>query len=274
MEDDSLKGDIFKGFGDDKGKGRYTRFFIPLFGIIIIAGLLIYMVFSFIGNSGDATGSAVRDLSEDDKLKQAAAEENERLLGEIGLNLGDGTVTSEGVAGDANGNSAGTAANGAAATSTATTITSKAGALSSIIELREYNKVKKTIEIARMVTDISGYVDKVDNSQITNPWQTIISCAYEGCDDSSFVNMIDAIATTDMSATKNQAIHSLIETYNYWDGRNTVLFSGSITKTNKLILTNFGGSVIGKWNEMITCNGKCDNFKNNLFELIEMLNNY
>ena len=159
-------------------------------------------------------------------------------------------------------------------TITTTTVSNYLGAMDKVIELRQASKARDTIEIAELVTDMNLYLEGLEETRtLLLPWQRLISCAYTGCDESTFVAMIDAFATEDLHNTDHMTVHSVIETYNYWDGKNTVLFSESLTKTNKQVLDNYNSEVISNWNEMIRCNGECGDFNDQLFELVSLVIN-
>ena len=156
-------------------------------------------------------------------------------------------------------------------TLTETTITNYLSAISKVIELRTASKDNDLVKTAALVTDLKLYIENLDDtSNLITPWQRLVSCSYGGCDDFVFVDMIDAIATEDLDHIDHKTVHSLVETYQYWDGKNTVLFSVSLTKTNEEIL-RYNGGTISKWNEMIGCNGNCDNFNTLFFDLVEFI---
>ena len=248
MADEENKENIFKGFGDDKGqdKGSSIKFIVSVIAIVVVLGVFIYLVATLTG-SKDPTTMAVADLSAEE---QSAVDENQEALAGIGLDTVGTEATTEGADGYAT----------EGATLTETTITNYLTAIKKVLELRESSKQADTLKIANTVADLNLYLKGLGSAtNLLNPWQKVI--------------LLDAFATKDLTNADHQSIHSLIETYNYWDGKNTILFSTSLTKTNSLILDNYTPDTIGKWNEMIKCNGQCENFTPLLFELMGMMIN-
>lgn len=262
MADEENKENIFKGFGDDKGqdKGSSIKIIVSVIAIVVVLGVFIYLVATLSG-SKDPTTMAIADLSTEE---QSAVDENQEALAGIGLDTVGTEAAKEGADGYA--------AEGA--TIKETTITNYPTAMQKVLELRESSKQADTLKIANTVADLDLYLKGLGSAtNMFNSWQKVIACVYAGCDDLVYIDMLDAFATKDLTSADHQSVHSLIETYNYWDGKNTILFSTSLTKTNSLILDNYTPDTIGKWNELIKCNGQCENFTPLLFELMGMMMN-
>lgn len=261
MADEENKENIFKGFGDDKeqDKGRTLKIIVSVIAVVVVLGVFIYLVATL--SSSDPTTMAIADLSADE---QKAVDENQEVLAGIGVDTAGTEATKEGADGYAT----------EGATLTETTISNYLTAMNKVLELRESSKQADTLKIANNVADIDLYLKGLnDATSLLAPWQKVVACVYNSCDDKVFVDLIDTFAIKDLTNIDHQSVHSLIETYNYWDGKNTLLFSSSLTKTNKLILDNYVPGTIGKWNEMIKCNGQCENFTPLLFELMGMMLN-
>ncbi len=256
------KDNIFKGFGDqeDEKKGK-MKVLVPVIGVVIVLGLFIYLVASLIGTD-DTTTMAVSDLNDE----ESAIQENQQLMESIGVDAQTDEV--------AQGTEAelGTVPGNAAADQPVlkeTTITNYLAAIKKVLELRTASNSQDLVKTAELVTDIQLYIDGLESdASLVSPWQRTIACVYTGCENEVYINMIDAFASQDLSNSKHLLISSLIETAQYWDGKNTVLFSASLTKTNKMILETSKANVISQWNEMIKCNGVCSEFNSLLFQTI------
>ena len=274
VDEDQNQENIFKGFGEEASddKKDNLKYIVPAVGVVIVLGLFIYLISTFMG--GDPTTMAVADLSDEDEGKLAAVQANQELLEQVtiqnaNVELG-ATVSDSATLSETSGNLIEDEV--LEVDLTETTITNYLRAINKVIELREASSNKDLLNTASFVTDVKKYIDGLDDSRnLITPWQGIISCVYDGCDDSAYTNMIDAIAREDISNKDHSAIHAVIETYQYWDGKNTVLFSQSLTSTNDVILRTYNSLVIEKWNEMIICNGECSEFDDLLFELIGLI---
>ncbi|MFH1439041.1 MAG: hypothetical protein ABIG89_00620 [Candidatus Woesearchaeota archaeon] len=262
------KEELFKGFGDeeDSKKGN-TKMIVSVIAVIVVIGLFIFLIAALTGTD-EPTTLAVADLSGSEE-ELAATQANQDALQEIGI---EPAIVSEEQGTDNIDILSTNADEGTANTITQTTINNYLQAMNKIIELRKYSNEADLIKTADIISDLSLYLEMLeDDTNLMNSWQKIISCAYTVCDDYVYVDMIDVIATQDTRNTDHQTVHSLIETYNFWDGRNTVLFSESLTRTNKMITKNYNTEIVSKWNEMIRCNGGCDNFNNLLFDMLGLV---
>jgi hypothetical protein len=256
------KENIFKGFGDqeDEKKGK-MNVLIPVIGVVIVLGLFIYLVASLIGTD-DTTTMAVSDLTDE----EAAVQENQQLLEGIGVDTQTGEVTSSAQA-ELDAESIGVTAE--QPTLKETTITNYFTAVKKVLELKSASDSQDLVKTAELVTDIQLYIDGLESgASLVSPWQRVIACVYTGCENEVYINMIDAFASQDLTNSKHKLISSLIETAQYWDGKNTVLFSASLTKTNKMVLDTSDAGLISQWNQMIKCNGACNEFNSLLFQTI------
>ena len=268
MEEEENKDNLFNGFGGDKDdkKANY-KIYLSVAAVVVVLGVFIYLISALVGTDGPTT-MAVVDLSEEEL---AAVQENQQALEELGIEFDTGSdvVGADGTVGD------GLGEDGLLADEPVlehTTITTYLGSVNKILGLRTASKESDTIKVAEFVADLDLYLDGLeDSTDLIRPWQKIIACAYSGCDDAVFVNFIDAVATQDMTNVDHKTIHALVETFNYWDGKNTVLFSHSLKSTNKLVVENYNSETISKWNEMIRCNGACENSNDLLFEMIGLI---
>ena len=140
-----------------------------------------------------------------------------------------------------------------------------------IIDLRKLSKENNLVEIANKVTDINKEIESIKNPSINTNWQVIVGCVYETCSDAKFLALIDAASINDLKGT-NEVIHSIVETYNFWDGRNIIYFSQSLSNTNNLIEELNDKKISNSWDEVVKCNSKCDDFTDKIFNLIELIN--
>lgn len=141
-----------------------------------------------------------------------------------------------------------------------------------IIDLRKLSKNNNMVEIASKVTEMNKEIESIKNPSINTNWQVIVSCIYEKCSDDKFFSLIDAASIRDLKGT-NEVIHSIVETYNFWDGKNVLQFSQSLSSTNNLIKGLNNKKISAAWDDVVKCNAKCDGFTDKLFDLIEYINN-
>ncbi|MBT4824774.1 hypothetical protein HN695_04105 [Candidatus Woesearchaeota archaeon] len=275
MEEEEInqeeKTNIFSGFGEDKedNKNKNMKIIVSVVGAVVVLALFIYLISGLTG-SNTATTLAIADLEDTEEAQL----ENQAVLEEIGIITADNDLETETGIESLNDLDDGFETDEFETTITTTTVSNYLQAVDKVLELRQATESRNTIEIAELVTDMNLYLEDLEETRtLLLPWQRLISCAYTGCDDTVFVAMIDAFATEDLNNKDHMTVHSVIETYNYWDGKNTVLFSGSLTTTNKLVLDNYNSEVISKWNEMIRCNGDCGEFNDMLFDLVGLIIN-
>jgi len=144
--------------------------------------------------------------------------------------------------------------------------------ITKIIELRENSEADKTIGIANSVTEINNVLEDLKKSTINTAWQALVGCVFEDCKDDEYINMINAVAINDLNE-RNEVIYSVIETYNFWNGKNIIYFSESLSKTDSLIQQLRDEELAQKWKEVIDCDGKCESFTHKTVELIYLINN-
>jgi len=134
-----------------------------------------------------------------------------------------------------------------------------------IIELRTYSQNEDLINVAEVITELKA--NNIISSPIArNPWQNIITCVYSSCEDKAYLDLIDVVVIT-QSNKDTELIHSIIETFNYWDGKNLLEFSESLTDTNQLIAKRSDALQL-QWNSIVECNAECSEFTDQIISLI------
>ncbi|MFH0978127.1 MAG: hypothetical protein V1837_02375 [Candidatus Woesearchaeota archaeon] len=141
-----------------------------------------------------------------------------------------------------------------------------------ILDLRDYSNSGDIVKIADSVSWLNQEVENYDAAEIKVGWQAIVGCAYQKCSDADYLSMIDAISIKQIAKNNNGLIHSLIETFNLWNGKNQVYFSDSLSTTNALITGLKNASVTAAWNNLVTCNGICETFSSQTLGLIKLIN--
>ncbi len=142
-----------------------------------------------------------------------------------------------------------------------------------IILLRKASIQEDVVKTAFYITKIEKLIKEMQSQEIVPAWQKAINCAYNSCDDKVFLELIDIAAISELDKGRNSIIHSLIRSASLWDGQNIVLFSESLTQTDKQIEEINSQSVSETWSKTISCNGRCSEFNDLVIDLIEKLNN-
>lgn len=114
---------------------------------------------------------------------------------------------------------------------------------------------------ARLITLIDKRLENEDRQEVKNGWDEILGCAYQGCTDKNYLELISDI-------TNNDAIESLIQTYEYKQAGEVVEYSKSLDRTDKE-LKKEDSEVKTAWQEWVDCEEGCED---NLFELISLIN--
>jgi hypothetical protein len=132
-----------------------------------------------------------------------------------------------------------------------------------VLELRENSDLVRT---AQIVTRLDSH-QLMGSPVLKSAWQKLVGCAYDGCDDSAYLDMIETLCLLQPNAN-TVLIHSLIENYKLWDGKNVVDFSESLTRTNQLVAQR-SESIRNKWSDIVGCNAECSTFNDKMFDFIE-----
>ncbi len=174
---------------------------------------------------------------------------------------------------DKNGNSIVDKLTGKSTTSATSTVSSK-DTINNLIELKTASKNKDTIRIAELVTLVNRYIDENNDNTILNSWQkNVVGCVYQGnCPDPAYLQVIDTITSANLDNKNSIMIHGVIETANLWNSQNLVIFSDSLTNTNRLIKENGNVNIKDQWNDVVVCNGVCSDFQNKIFNLVKTIN--
>jgi len=144
--------------------------------------------------------------------------------------------------------------------------------IQNVLSLRENSNSGDTIKTAQMVSWLNNEVENIDAAEVKVAWQTVVGCAYQKCSDSTYLSMIDAMSIKTITKGNNDVIHSLIETYQLWNGKNQIYFSDSLSRTNALITALNNQAVNNAWQTLVTCNGVCETFSSQTLDLIRLIN--
>jgi len=141
--------------------------------------------------------------------------------------------------------------------------------INEIINLRSSQNDK--LKIAEEISLINDKVTNADDPKITSAWQETLTCAYDNCND-EYILLIDAVALHKLK-DNNKLIHSTIETYKFWDGKNPIYLSESISQTNELVLT-YDDKTKDLWKDILDCKGDSCNLEQKTIDLITKVNSY
>ncbi len=143
------------------------------------------------------------------------------------------------------------------------------GIIRQIIALRKQSSSHDTVKIAESISLLNEKIRKTNNAAAITAWQEATACAYEECADRVYIKLMDAVAAADLNDKTNRLIHSIVDTYMLWDGKNIIYFSDSLDKTNKGIKELNQPSITIIWDDIVQCNNKCASFSDKTVTLIE-----
>lgn len=142
--------------------------------------------------------------------------------------------------------------------------------IKSIVNLRENSKVYEKSIIASQIVEINEYIEEINSDFVNNPWQETLNCAYSGCDDELYLRLINSIVSED-DDTRSDLIHEIIQTALFWNSKNTLFFSQTLTNADKLIEELDDDIINQKWDSIIKCNGECEGFNDQIFSIIDII---
>lgn len=141
-----------------------------------------------------------------------------------------------------------------------------------IIELRENYIQRKIIETAQKVSDIDEEINTMNNTKITNNWETITLCLAENCSEEDFIEFILTVILEKQEEISNgEIIEGLLTANKYWNTDNVVKFSKALTETNQNINLLNDATISETWFKIIDCNGICIEKEELIFEIIKLL---
>ncbi len=143
--------------------------------------------------------------------------------------------------------------------------------LESILELRTESIKQNTIGLAKKISELESVLGDSKEANVRKNWENILGCVYIACQDKDYISLIDSVALTKKN-DKNVAIHSLIETYEFWNSNNVVYFSESLTQTDELIEKLDQEEISVMWQDIVDCNAKCQNFEEQIILTIKEIN--
>jgi hypothetical protein len=154
----------------------------------------------------------------------------------------------------------------------ATVELSSSDVVQKIILLRQYSNSRDLVNTAESVSGINKQIESVDIAELRAAWRNIVDCVFDKCADNAYVNMIDALSMMQIENQRNGAIHSVVETFKLWTGKNQLYFSDSLSQTNKLLIQLDNKDVNKAWQELVKCNGQCEGFSDLTISLIQEIN--
>ncbi|MBW2968974.1 hypothetical protein KY304_01635 [Candidatus Woesearchaeota archaeon] len=141
----------------------------------------------------------------------------------------------------------------------------------STIKLRD--NIEDPVVRAKAITDINSLVQELDNSGINEGWRAMAVCIPEGCSDDEYMNfIISAINEYPKDIEHGYIVKEIIKVHRFWgDSANVIEFSESLTESNKLITELHSSKAANLWNDIVSCNGECEEFDNLFFEMIGVI---
>lgn len=124
----------------------------------------------------------------------------------------------------------------------------------------------EVVKKSALITKTNAIVRQIGNKRIQNDWDGLTECMPKGCTDVDYYNFIVTVITQ-KKVKHTDLIYNLILTNKYWGTNEIVDFSQSLTKVNEDVERLGSREVSKKWNEIIECDGKCQD-KDDLFFLM------
>lgn len=224
----------------DKIKAKLiNKSLMYLIGVFLLLSIFSLFNLDFIPDNAGITGNVVSDFSNNSDLKDnnINSENKDLNLNEqnIKLNLNNETDSF----------------------------------LLKIFEIKKASENEKLIEIADLFTNINNKVEKISNSAISSSWLKITNCVYDSnCNDEHYFDLIDTVS---IYYEDNNIIHKIIETSKLWNGKHTSIFSNKLSELNKMMNLYEDENIKQSWEELVQCNGKCNDFNEKVFNLIYLI---
>jgi hypothetical protein len=138
-----------------------------------------------------------------------------------------------------------------------------------VFELKQASEKENTIKIADSFTEINNKIESISNPAISSSWLKVTNCVYDSnCEDELYFDLIDTIS---VYYENNNVVHKIIETSKLWNGKHTSIFSNKLSELNKIMSLYQNEKIKQSWEELIKCNGKCNDFNKNVFNLIYLI---
>ncbi|MBS3137258.1 hypothetical protein J4232_02385 [Candidatus Woesearchaeota archaeon] len=146
--------------------------------------------------------------------------------------------------------------------------------INNLIELKSVSKNKDTVRIAELVTLVNRYIDENNDNNLLESWQrNVVGCVYKSsCSDTAYLQVIDAVASSNLDEKNNILMHGVVETANLWNNPNLVIFSDSLASTNRLVKEYGNANIKDQWNTLVACNGQCTDYMDKVFGLVKTIN--
>jgi len=139
-----------------------------------------------------------------------------------------------------------------------------------ILNTIELRLEQDTLTRSTLVTQTDQLVRRTNDRQLQGEWSLITECLPQGCDDAQFLNFI-ALTASHLDIKHNELLQNLIGSYKYWNSEDILTFSKAMTNVNLGVDELYSRSLEEKWNQIVECDGQCENENDLYFEIIEIV---
>ncbi len=145
--------------------------------------------------------------------------------------------------------------------------------LTSVIEARaETDPVQRS----KLISNLDDYVKQSENPVLTEQWNKVLGCLGTRCPDEAFSDTIFVVAKEYQNEfPKSDLIMNIIAINRFWNDPERVLeFSKATTTVDKAISEIGNRRILNTWKEIVDCNGKCPEYNDLFFKLIDEIIKY
>jgi hypothetical protein len=131
-----------------------------------------------------------------------------------------------------------------------------------------------TVQRAELITRMDAMVKELENDAIAAQWSTLAGCiAGNACTQDDYFDFLLMIAIEKREDIPNaELIANVITVNRYWDNAEKIIeFSKALTETNEQVEALQLKTIANEWQEIIYCDGKCQNYHDLFFEFIRLL---
>ena len=138
-----------------------------------------------------------------------------------------------------------------------------------IIKLRS---AANPLDKAKIVSSTDNFIKKMNNKEVSEQWDKLISCINEGCSDNKYFDFLIVLFTQYKSKLpREDLLMNLLAVQRYWDSDEVVTFSKAMSYVDEEIGKTHSQSLEKKWQAIVDCNNQCPE-KNSLFlEMIQLI---
>lgn len=125
---------------------------------------------------------------------------------------------------------------------------------------------------ARIIDDMDKNIGRVEEQEILDKWDELTNCLHAGCsDDALFDFILTIVISRPEEVPQAKLLADVIVAGRFWGSNDVLKFSKAVTAANEAISQVNAKEIDKKWDEIVACDGKCQEKNDLVFDEIGLI---